>query len=112
MNATDVEALLNSHEQEEDGEKYEWSLTDWFYEHGDDPIQVKGLGAVSVVETVNGFEGGGESVQMVFKVVEPSGSTKYYVKEGYYASFNGLDLDGAFYEAIPTTKTITVYKRR
>ena len=66
---------------------------------------------VEVEATVGGGEGSGEEMYLVLKTTDGE-SVQYFRKDGYYASFDGSNWDGAFYEVTPTQKTITVYPRK
>lgn len=69
---------------------------------------VPGVGHVSVVESFGG-EGKGDEAWVVILVVDEAGRTHWYRKDGWYASYSGVDFDGEFREVRPTTKTVVVY---
>ncbi|WP_280485393.1 hypothetical protein [Nocardia cyriacigeorgica] len=109
-----VRDLLESYE--DDGYSGGWSW--WAYESNhNDGVEVPGLGKVWVVEHIGGGEGGGEHVHLVLKIrMEPEAGrtwrrTRYFQKNGYYASFNGTDWDGGFFEVQQVERRVTMYER-
>ena len=84
-----------------------WSF--WFYEVPPEGIQVPEVGHV-FFEANHGGEGQGDEAWIVLRIKHEDGSEKYYRKDGYYQSFDGMYLDGDFREVAPTPKTITVYE--
>ena len=73
--------------------------------------QIPGVGSVTVIEHEGGGEGDGEHTYLIFQVVDDNGVTKFYQKDGFYASFHGTDWDGGFYRVKKVTKTVEVYER-
>jgi hypothetical protein len=87
-------------------------MNEWHnWEEGGDPIFVPGLGTVTTVESFGGGEGSGEYTWFVLSIEPEDGLDTFLVrKEGYYASYNGTEWDGAFEIVEPREKTITVYE--
>lgn len=85
-----------------------WSW--WRDEHDEENLEeIAELGTVTVVDTVGGSEGDGESQCVVIKVVQGE-VTRYFKKSGYYSSYGGSDWDGEIRSVWPSQKTITVYE--
>lgn len=83
-----------------------WSL---WSEVGGTAVEVDGLGSVTVVESVGGYEDGGSTRYLTFKVTDEGGS-RYFRKNGYYSSYDGTEWDYEFTECVSETKTVTVYE--
>ena len=78
---------------------------DWELHEGSfDPNAWGDLGPVEHVASVGGSEGAGEVMYYVVKC-----GSRYFRKEGYYASWDGSRWDGRFREVHPVEKTITVW---
>lgn len=90
------------------GHYEDWS---WWRDErdGDRPEEIADLGTVTVVDTVGGSEGDGESQFVVIKVAQGE-TVRYFKKEGYYSSYGGSDWDGEIRSVWPSQKTITVYE--
>ncbi|HEU4967294.1 MAG TPA: hypothetical protein VFT53_07565 [Candidatus Saccharimonadales bacterium] len=77
-------------------------------------VPVPGLGNVSLAESFGG-EGQGDQYYLVFKVeFDTSGivmDTRYYRVDGYWASYDGGEYDGPFYEVQPVEKMVTFYEK-
>lgn len=72
--------------------------------------EVPGDWRFSTVKVHGGNEGGGEEFWMVFRVVTLD--TKVLLRvDGWYASFNGGELDGDIYEVKPVEYVATRYDR-
>lgn len=67
------------------------------------------IGVVTVVDSQTGGEGSAEYIYIVFKV-ELDGSTRFFKKEGYYASYDGSNWDGDFKEVTPIERTVVFYE--
>lgn len=91
------------------GEAYRWEGAGWDEWDGADPQEVEGVGTVKQIER-DGGEGQGDSAHIIFQVTDKSGEVKLYKKDGSYASFDGFEWDGDFYEAHQVEKTIKVYE--
>lgn len=80
----------------------------WCGEIGD-ALEIPGVGKVSI-EATHGGEGEGDQAWVVLRIEHEDGTTKFYRKDGYYASYDGAEFDGDFRQVVPTPKTITVYE--
>lgn len=80
-------------------------IGEWFY-HGV-PTKVKDLGTVRVVQ-YEGGEGKGDEALMVFEITDGK-TTRWFRKEGGYASYDGFDWDGEFRETHPVTREVVFY---
>ncbi len=112
MNVDEVRELLERHDEDGEGSWYTWHYRspsrDGSLEASE---KIEGLGSVEVVETEGGGEGEGEHVHIVFRISEEYGAVRYYKKEAYYQSYDGITWDGDFYEVAPTAKMVTIYDR-
>lgn len=99
--ATQVEELVSKYEEDHgdelDGNVYE--SIKW----GSD-IEVPGLGKLELVEDFGG-EGQGDDYWVVFKVGD-----QFFKKNGWYASYDGGELDGDLYEVVPVQVSRTEYE--
>lgn len=80
-------------------------------------VPVPGLGNVSLAESFGG-EGQGDQYYLVFRVEitpEQAGEgwmdLRYYRVDGYWASHDGGEYDGPFYEVQPVEKMVTFYEK-
>lgn len=109
LSVKDVETAIESFEHEGESGWYFWKYeADQVVGH-----EVPGVGRVRVIEAVGGGEGSGEEMYLIFSVVPEGGyawKTRFFRKDGYYASFDGSNWDGAFYEVEPTKHTVTIYQ--
>lgn len=71
------------------------------------PVTYDGFSANVVAEF--GGEGEGDQYWMVISVSDGE-TTRYFRRDGWYASYDGGYLDGDTYEVKPAEKTITVYE--
>jgi hypothetical protein len=110
LSVKDVETAIESYE-DESGESG-WYF--WKYEVDHEAgVDVPGLGKVRIVEEVGGGEGSGEEMYLIFSVLPEGGyawQRRYFQKNGYYASFDGANWDGAFVEVKPVKRTVTVFE--
>lgn len=105
----DTKAVERIIENFDDGEG-QWYT--WKYASKAAPVQLDDLGTVEVVESEGGGEGEGEHVHIVFRVTFPSGDVRYFKKEAYYASYDGITWDdGDFFEVAGHAKVVTLYER-
>lgn len=65
-------------------------------------------GLTAKVEAEYGGEGKGDKYWMVVSLSDGE-TTRYFRKDGWYASYDGGSLDGDTYEVSPQEKVITVY---
>lgn len=66
---------------------------------------------LEVVDSSLGGEGDySKPVYIVFSLMSPDGSARYFKKTGHYESFEGTTWDGALVEVHPSQKTVTVYE--
>jgi hypothetical protein len=56
-----------------------------------------------------GGEGKGEEYWMVISLSDTN-TTRYFRKDGWYASYDGGSLDGEVYEVQPTERTVVFYE--
>ncbi|WP_440066391.1 hypothetical protein [Streptosporangium sp. OZ121] len=101
----EVESILLAHAEEREG----WESWTWWRDEAGESQEVTRLGTVTVVESIGGGEGDGESTSVAVKVTQ-DGVTRYFRKTGYYGSYGGSDWDGEVRSVWPTTKTVTVYE--
>ncbi|MFF0498479.1 hypothetical protein ACFYU5_18885 [Nocardia aobensis] len=110
LSVADVKEALESYEDEHgEGGWYFWK-----YEAPDSGVMIPGIGNVRVVDSVGGGEGSGEEMYLIFSV-QPEGekyawNVKYYRKDGYYASFDGSNWDGGFFEVKKVQRTVTLFE--
>lgn len=64
---------------------------------------------IGCVADVGGGEGGGETRFVVFSFADDTG-TKYFRKDGYYASYDGTTWDGDFREVTAQDRVVTFYE--
>jgi hypothetical protein len=64
---------------------------------------------VMCVQDVGGGEGDGELRYAVYSFTDKTG-TKYFRKDGYYASYDGTTWDGAFREVTPHERVVIFYE--
>jgi len=84
----------------EELKNYGWSSS------GKNAIEVPGLGELEYVDEYGG-EGKGDDYWVVFKIGE-----QYFRVDGWYASYDGGELDGEPYEVSPKEQTITTYEAK
>ena len=74
------------------------------------PVDLPGIGQLTILENVGGGEGDGNERYIVFAVTDyTTGYSRYFRLNGYYASFYGTDWnDLEEVQAVPTV--ITVWK--
>lgn len=88
----------------------DYSWDEWHYS-GKTPVDVPGLGKVSILETEGGMDEG-TSASIVFRIEDSEdGDVGLFRKDGSYASHYGFDWDGDFFRVVAAEKTITVYDR-
>ena len=109
MNLREIENLLLSGNRENDRPE-DW---DEWGEVGE-PVKIPGLGLVTVAHQEEGFDGGGDHVEVVLRVEPPmtdynESLVRYFRKTGYYSSYEGTEWDGAFEEVEPRQVTVTQY---
>lgn len=66
-------------------------------------------GFTAKVEAQYGGEGEGDQYWMVISISDGN-TTRYFRRDGWYASYDGGYLDGDTYEVSPKEKVITVYE--
>lgn len=57
-----------------------------------------------------GGEGSAEHIWQVWKVTDADGNYQYFMKTGYYMSYDGSNWDGDLVEVEPYEKTVTDWK--
>ena len=117
MNLNEIEKALLDHARDitgyDDGWNFYTDLGYWKSKRNPSSATVDGLGEVEFVESTGG-EDEGSYASIILKVTSGCAgcgqSTRYFKKEGYYASYEGYEWDGEFKEVFPTQKTITVFE--
>lgn len=78
------------------------------WKKGEDAYEdIPGVGRV-FLEKQHGGEGEGDDYYIVLRI--EGDVTRYFIKQGYHASFDGSYLDGDFSEVHPVEKTVVVYE--
>lgn len=85
-----------------DDKRGRWKKGEDMYEN------VRGLGKV-YLQTQHGGEGQGDEYYIVLRV-EDDETTRWFMKPGYYTSYDGSTLDRDLYEVFPQQRTVTVYE--
>ncbi len=67
-------------------------------------------GLTAKVEAEHGGEGMGEEYWVVISLSDAETTTRYFRKDGWYASYDGGYLDGETREVSPREKTIVVFE--
>jgi hypothetical protein len=75
----------------------------------DDGAKGRRDGWTGEVVTSYGGEGGGDQYWMVISVSDGE-TTRYFRKDGWYASYDGGYLDGETYEVTPKERTVVFYE--
>jgi hypothetical protein len=105
---TVLESLLMAYSRSQwNGSDNGWSE---FTNSQGDVFDVPGVGKVTVVEQVGGYEDAGSYMHLIFQVTDPSGKVSYYRKSGTYDSWDASVWDGPFVEVTATTKTVTTFE--
>jgi hypothetical protein len=73
--------------------------------------QIEGLGAVTVLDSVGGSEGGGEYAHKIVRVSNSQGDHRFFQKPGWYQSYDGAHWDGDLFEVAPVQRTVTVWEK-
>jgi hypothetical protein len=102
-----LESLLIAHSRSKWGVGHEWGE---FKDSNGEVFDIPGVGSVSVVDQVGGYEDAGSYMHLIFKVTDTSGKESYYRKSGTYDSWDGSEWDGPFVEVTPITKTVTTFE--
>lgn len=107
----ELESLLDDFRQDD---KYTgWTGLDWFFQDFPDAVvRLDEIGAVQIVEHNSPGEGNdGAACRMIVSVTGTDGKVRYFQKNGYYASYDGTNWDGGFFEVRPAEHVVTVYKK-
>lgn len=87
-----------------------WKYEADSYQEDNEGILIPGLGTVTTVDSYGG-EGEGDRYWVVVKVEMEDGSgTRWFRKDGWYASYVGGSFDGDMIETSPKEKTVVVYE--
>lgn len=79
------------------------------WKKGEDMYEnVRGLGKV-YLQKQHGGEGQGDEYYIVLRV-EDGETTRWFMKPGYYTSYDDRTLDGDLYEVSPQQRIVTVYE--
>jgi hypothetical protein len=89
----------------EDQKEYGYSNIYEFIKGEEETVEVPGLGKLEYVEDYGG-EGSGDDYWVVFKIGD-----QFFRKDGWYASYDGGELDGELYEVKPTKVSVTEYQK-
>lgn len=72
------------------------------------PVTIRDI-EVACSESVGGHEGDGE-VRYIVVSISDGTDTRWFRKDGYYASYDGTTWDGVLREVKPVEKTVTFYE--
>ena len=97
--------VLNGVDLEEAEDMSGYTLDEYFND-SDDCVKFEGY-TITKEARYGGFEGGGDSVWIVFKVTKDN-ETQYFRKSGYYDSWNDTEWDSGIELVKP--KEVTVIK--
>lgn len=97
----EIEEAISKQEENFDGGGYGGNIYENI-KYGED-VEVEGLPKIELVEEFGG-EGQGDDYWVVFKVGD-----QFFKKNGWYASYDGGELDGDLHEVFPTEVTRTEY---
>jgi hypothetical protein len=113
-----AESELEDYIEDEDSEFFGWdALGDMFYHRQWDSETLtmvdreipKVFGFdFEIVEDFGG-EGQGDSRHVVFSLTDGT-NTRYFRKDGFYASYDGSTWDGEFREVMPIDRVVTFYE--
>lgn len=102
--AYEIEEKINEH-QEKHPEDFEYGNPYKEIKYGD-LSEIDGLGKIELIDEFGG-EGQGDDYWVVFKVGD-----QLFRKDGWYASYDGGELDGELYEVEPVEVQRTEYNRK
>lgn len=104
----DTASLKDDYDIEDDNFDIEDCWKEVKYEASrEQPVTVNGFTAK--VEAEYGGEGQGEQFWVVVSISDGE-TTRYFRKDGWYASYDGGYLDGDTSEVVPREKTIVIYE--
>lgn len=114
--ADQVKEAVSNYEDSEDNfdgwgsDLYSYIKGEGHYSHSDGAfaVEVPGIGKVEYVDDYGG-EGQGDDYWVVFKTVETG---QFWRVDGWYASYDGGELDGELYEVEPKEVTVTQYEAK
>ncbi|WP_367137961.1 hypothetical protein [Saccharothrix sp. HUAS TT1] len=114
LSVNQVQEILENHVfvhtyWNDSGEYEEQGWHEWA-EVGTTPVAVPDFGTVEIVEDIGGYEDGGGTRYLTFKVTDEEGRSRFFRKHGYYSSYDGSDWDGDFQECAQKAKVVTVYE--
>ncbi|WP_099021224.1 hypothetical protein [Mycolicibacterium palauense] len=78
-------------------------------EWGKKCVDIPDIGIAELSEQFGG-EGQGDQYWAVVKILGEKGETRYFRRDGWYASFDGGYYEGPTDEVYPATETVTVWK--
>lgn len=107
LTAKNVARVLKSYFEDDYGYGGFWSGVHYEMPSGG----IDGQGVHIDLVTSFGGEGQGDTAWIVVKATDGD-TTKFFRKDGYYASYDGFTWDGDFAAVTPQEKTITVYEAR
>jgi hypothetical protein len=90
-------------------EAYVAENTDW-YSFGQPAEKVPGILGTWTMEAQHPWEENNNSRWFVYKLEHPETGVRYFRKDGYNVSHDGVYWDGAFYEVKPVTKQVVVWE--
>ncbi len=109
LTAKEVNDKVQKFDEERSSERYETvyqNLHDGEYGDKKNTVEVPGLPTLKYVDSYGG-EGQGDAYWVVFSV-----DNQFFRIDGWYASYDGGELDGELYEVFPEEVTKTVYLRK
>ena len=80
----------------------------WAERDTDTPVDVEGLGMVSVVTSYGG-EGQGDDYYMIF-YVDAGEWEQHYKLDGYYSSYDGGEYQGPLCKTYPVVREVTFWE--
>lgn len=111
--ATQVQVAMENFKDKDDFDGwgrnlYEYIKGEGHYSRSEEPfsVDVADLGKVTYVDDYGG-EGQGDEYWVVFKVGD-----QFFRVDGWYASYDGGELDGDVYEVEPQEVTVIEYNRK
>lgn len=83
----------------------------WSEAYDQGTLEIPGLGTAKHIDGEHGGEGSGEHIWQVWQIGDGE-SAQYFMKTGYYMSYDGSNWDGDLIEVEPFEKTVTDWKNK